>query len=508
MNKKTFGIDIGSAYLKAVALSRDFKGRPNVTASAVIELAAAGGPEQALRTLFSDRRFQGGKSVFSIPAGSCSFRNLTLPFSDERSIDDIITYELEPHIPDPIETVRVDALPPRSIGGATTVLAAAARKEDLERLSQAAAVGGIAMIDTDAVPIAQQILEENSPDAAWLLLDIGACVSVAVFVQDSAIVHVRSFPWGSGKPIGQSAALQDFPPGNGISLQQPGAEDQGGPVEADNLSLRFQDLTDTLHLLTVQGLLKDPPSRVYLTGGGALRRTLREDLEASLQLPVEMVDLLKGKGVSLPAKHRLAWNAPLMNQALALALRAGNGSGAGFDFYRGESESRKKTAGLKGHLRWTALMAAIVLLCLGANLAAGYYADRRKLNFLKEEISKTFKESCPEVTRIVDPVRQLQQKIEETRKFSGGIEDSPLFLDSWKKATDALPENSGIVVRELVYNPSALEISGETADFRAINAWKSALEKSRSFSDVEIHFGNSASREAKKTFKLRMTHAL
>lgn len=65
MNKKTFGIDIGSAYLKAVALSRDFKGRPNVTASAVIELAAAGGPEQALRTLFSDRRFQGGKSVRS-----------------------------------------------------------------------------------------------------------------------------------------------------------------------------------------------------------------------------------------------------------------------------------------------------------------------------------------------------------------------------------------------------------------------------------------------------------
>jgi general secretion pathway protein L len=512
MNKKMLGIDIGSSLLKAVALSRDLKGRLSVAASVLIDVEAAGGPELALRKLFADKRFKDGNSAFSIPAGYCSFRNLALPFSESKTIDEIITYELEPHIPHPIETVVVDHLPIRSSTDSTVVLAAAARKPDIDKLTQYASDGGsdIAVIDTDAVPIALNILDNETSDSSWILLDIGAYVSVALFVHENSIIHIRSFSWGAAN---FTAASQNVPD----SLQNEEPEktmtERGGSQKSKkaerNLQECLKEIADTRQFLAAQGLLEEPPSRIYLTGGGALSDPLRQELGTFFKLPTVVVDLIKMKGIVLQGKNQLSWNAPLMNQALALALRGVDGS-RGFNFRKGEIVSAKKPQGLMSHLRWTAIILAILLLCLGTNLIAGYYADSRKLNYLKAEITKSFKSSCPEITRIVDPVRQLQQKISETKNFSSGIEDGPLFLEHWKRAMDTLPENSGILIKEVNYNQTSLEIFGEASEYQAINQWKSELEKTRFFSDVQMQFGSATNKDAKNTFRLRMTttHAL
>jgi len=510
MNKKTIGIDIGSAFLKAVCLRSDFKGRLSIATSALIDMDAAGGLEQSFRKLFADTRFKDGQCIISIPARSCSFRNLSLPFLEEKTVHEIITYELEPHIPDPIETVVVSHLPPHSTAESTTVLAAAARKQDLHDLTQYAAGSSIAMIDTDAVPIALNILETDSPDSSWILLDIGARASVVVFVQKKSIVHVRSFPWGmedfpdAGRNLPNSVRKEERE-----SILNQKAEDlQNSKRMVRNRLQCFQEIADTLQFLAAKDLLDDDPwSRIYLTGGGALSAPLRKDLEAVFKLPVVVVDLLKMRGISLQAKDSLSWNAPLMNQALALALRGSNGS-QGFNFKEDEIVSTKKPRGLKSHLLWTATMLAIVLFCLGINLTVRYDADSRKLETIKAEIAKTFKDSCPEITRIVDPVRQLQQKISETKNDTGGIENGTPFVEHWKKAMDTFPENSGILITELNYNQQSLEFSGEVSDYQTINRWKSDLEEAKSFSDVQMQFGSGTKTDAKKTFRLRITHGL
>jgi len=53
-----------------------------------------------------------------------------------------------------------------------------------------------------------------------------------------------------------------------------------------------------------------------------------------------------------------------------------------------------------------------------------------------------------------------------------------------------------------------MEISGEASDYQTINRWKSDLEKAKSFSDIQMQFGNGKHEDTKKTFRLRMTHAL
>lgn len=509
MNKKILGIDIGSAFLKAIALRCDLTGRVSVTASALIDLEAAGGLAPALQKLFADKSFKEGDCVFSLPAGSCSFRNLSLPFTEEKTIGEIITYEMEPHLPDPIETVSVDSLPLSSTGESTEVLAVAARRRDMEALSQCATGRRIAAIDTDAVPLALNLLDTDVPDDSWILLDIGARSSVAVFVQKKSLVHVRAFSWGRADFLDAGGAFPD---------SAPQEESQGGMAQADRRRGNsqgtqrdrfhcFQEISTTMQLLSAKGLLEAPSSHIYLTGGGALSESLRKDLETFFKLPVLVVDLLKRRGIALQGKSPLSWTAPLMNQALALALRGLTGS-RGLNFRKGENTSTKRPPGLRRQLLWTAVSLALLFLCLGTSLGAHYYADSRKLNTLKAEITKTFKNSCPEVTRIVDPVRQLQQKVNEAKSFPGGIENGPLFLDQWKKAMDALPENSGILVTGISYNPLSLEISGEASDYQAINNWKGELEKAKSFSDIQMQFGSGKNEDTKRTFRLRMTHAL
>jgi len=509
MNKKILGIDIGSAFLKAIVLRCDLTGRVSVTASALIDLEAAGGLAPALQKLFVDKSFKEGACIFSLPAGSCSFRNLSLPFTEEKTIDEIITYEMEPHLPDPIETVSVDSLPLSATGESTEVLAVAARRRDIEVMSQCATGRRIAAIDTDAVPLALNLLDTDVPDDSWILIDIGARSSVAVFVQKKSLVHVRAFSWGRA----------DFPDAGGeFPDSAPQEESRGGMEQADRecgnsqTTQRdrfqcFQEIATTLQLLSAKGLLEAPSSHIYLTGGGALSESLRKDLETFFKLPVLVVDLLKRRGIALQGKSPLSWPAPLMNQALALALRGLTGS-RGLNFRKSETASTKRPPGLRRQFLWIAVSLALLFLCLGTSLGANYYADSRKLNALKAEITKTFKNSCPEVTRIVDPVRQLQQKVNEAKSFPGGIENGSLFLDQWKKAMDALPENSGILVTGISYNPLSLEISGEASDYQAINNWKSELEKAKSFSDIQMQFGSGKDEDTKNTFRLRMTHAL
>ena len=95
-----------------------------------------------------------------MPGDQLSVRVLELPFSDPRKIDQVIGYELEGQIVHAIEDVVFDHLVVGQRPEGSTVMAAAARREDLAALdrggggagdSPARAVRGAADLP-DAVP--------------------------------------------------------------------------------------------------------------------------------------------------------------------------------------------------------------------------------------------------------------------------------------------------------------------------------------------------------------------
>ena len=79
----------------------------------------------------------------AVPGDQLSLRVLELPFSDSRKIDQVVGYELEGQIVHAIEDVVFDHLVVGQRPEGATVLAAAARREDLAALVAAAEEHGV-----------------------------------------------------------------------------------------------------------------------------------------------------------------------------------------------------------------------------------------------------------------------------------------------------------------------------------------------------------------------------
>ena len=86
MPERILGLDIGVDAAKAVLLSRGFRGGYRVLAVRRIDAGEAGGVPEALQELFADQSFRGAVCVTALPAGALSFRNIRLPFRDDRKI--------------------------------------------------------------------------------------------------------------------------------------------------------------------------------------------------------------------------------------------------------------------------------------------------------------------------------------------------------------------------------------------------------------------------------------
>ncbi len=70
MPERILGLDIGASSVKAVLLSRGFRGGYRLLGFRLIDLAAAGGLPEALEQLFADQTFRGAVCVTTLPSGA------------------------------------------------------------------------------------------------------------------------------------------------------------------------------------------------------------------------------------------------------------------------------------------------------------------------------------------------------------------------------------------------------------------------------------------------------
>ncbi len=108
MPERILGLDIGAGSVKAVLLSRGFRGGYRVLGVRRIDIAEAGGVPEALAQLFADQAFRGAVCVTALPPGLLSFRNIRLPFRDDRRIRQTLAFALEPLIQQPLDEVFID----------------------------------------------------------------------------------------------------------------------------------------------------------------------------------------------------------------------------------------------------------------------------------------------------------------------------------------------------------------------------------------------------------------
>ena len=465
MPEKILGLDIGSGSVKAVLLLRGLRGGGSIAGVRRIGIAESGGISGALQQLFSDKAFEGAICVSALCASLLSFRNVRLPFRDERKIRQTIAFALEPLIWQPLDAVLIDYT---VIGREkqtelfTAIVDRTLIGERRELLSPY--VRETAVIDVDAVPLAALLSQKPDFPSCAIILDIGLKDSTAVFAGKGRIFHVRHFYFGGQKATEALSEALRIDPDAPEEIKKKG-----------ELPRFFSELQNTTASLLYRGQIPELPSRIILTGGGSRTPGIAEGLSGRFSVVVEKTDLLSTGGFGIDSALRSSWDPAVMDQALALAARS-LGKGTGFNFLKREQEARGDSGKLGGLMKKAAVVAGLVVVMAGIELGLGDYGMRLRLGRLKKDVISEFKKIDPETTRIVDPVVQLKGKIAEAKKLTAGIGDSSAStttLDVFREISATAPPE--ILLDSLALDGNVVVLKGEAPSFDVIDAFKKKL---------------------------------
>lgn len=509
MPEKILGLDIGEESIKAVQVTAGLKGY-EIIGSSLIDIKEAGGAQEALKKLFENDGFRSGICITSLPVKSFSFRNIKLPFKDKKKIDQIIAYELEPRIPYRVDDILIDYViadqPDQS-----EIFAAATLKSNVGELVKL--LEGhppeISIIDIDAVPVASKLpamMPLLRGEKCGLLLDIGARNTAGVLFKGGKVFQIRNYPFGGDKITGVAAQAINCEFGDAEKRKKEGDIAEAREEISKVCRKFFSDVKKTLQFLNLKGELDKSVSRIFLTGGGALYPDIREELADYFSVPVDMVDISSADNIRPGGKSREKWDPMLMNHALALATRESK-RGAGFNFRRGEFKPKGRYEKFKKDFRWAAALILTILFVWGIDLYMDYHYDRIYLSKLKHEIITVFKRTCPEVTRIVDPVQQLKVKIVEAKKSSMGlskIDSGATALNTLKDISRLIPESPDILITRFTFDGDSTKIKGETDNFNTVDSIKNNLSKSKYFKNITISSASLIKNGSRVGFDLRI----
>ncbi len=122
-----------------------------------------------------------------------------------------------------------------------------------------------------------------------------------------------------------------------------------------------------------------------------------------------------------------------------------------------------------------------------------YYTLKKEYKILNREITSVFKQTLPEVTRIVDPVQQLRVKVKELKQSTSLRPEagtSKKVLDLLKEISQRIPASLNVHVNRMVIDTETVRISGKTDAFNEVDRIKNNLESSIKFSGVTISSAN------------------
>jgi type II secretory pathway component PulL len=203
------------------------------------------------------------------------------------------------------------------------------------------------------------------------------------------------------------------------------------------------------------------------------------------------------------------WNPAIMDSALALALRDDR-QGLGFNFRKGEFEIRKKRLRLMKEIRTAAAFSVALLFLLAADLGVDYYFLKKRYGMLDRQMTEIFRQTLPNVKRIVDPVQQMMAEINEIKESAislPGVGGDRRVLDLLRDISLRSPGSQDVRVTRMLVDPEAVRIKGETDTFNTVDIIKKGLEHSEYFSAVTISSANLDRSGKRVLFEIRLQRA-
>ena len=455
---------------------------------------------KVIQDLWSEIGASRSRVVVSIPAYHCSLRTITMPFTDEKRLTQVIPFEVESQLPFSIEDTVVDHHPLTRDNGHSRLLVAAAPKVVLGGVLALLSKVGIdpAVLDLDALAlytVANYGIKSKEVDPL-VVIDVGANKTTLVVMDQGQVRFVRSILQGSQQWTGLLAKAWS------VSMEeaegkkrQDGMEGESDRDIQEALSPWMKEVARTLHVAQVES--QKTIRNLVLCGGGSRLKGLDLWMAKAFDLQLQTMNppILEEKAASWDPSLSLALGLALKGAAVTKASRINFRQGE-FTYQKEVEQSRKKT-------RWVWVGALIFLLMLGLDLGVKYNIRVSNYEKVRGEVRQTFMAMFPQVRNIVDEVYQAETIVGELKKKAalfGRKETTAVgFLG---ELTIRIPKDVEIKVNELVIDPERIRIDAETESFEAIDRIKAEVLKSDLFGQAEVSNAKMSAKEGWVKFSL------
>jgi len=480
MPGKILGLDINEEGVAAVQVASSLKGY-QVTACAYIRIEGEDGLDSALKTLFGQTDFKSDVCHCSVPTEQVSYRNLRLPFKDQKKIRQTLPFEIETMVPFPIEDLLVDfTIIERS--GQSELLAAAVEKTFISTHLERLRSHGIDpdVLDIRCLPPVLWLLKQEDTPENGILLQMDGKTNTMVLFLERRIVLVRPFLF-NGVPGTAATRGQEIETDKVIVVREQAATDYPS---------FFTLVRNTIHSFGVQNNKELRPEKIFFTGSSAIPSQTGDRLNRFFDIPAEQLDLSTDKKIHMDADTARIWNPALMNTALTLAIRETRPD-RGFNFRKDEFEKKKHYFGSAKEIRRAAVFFIIAFFFLAANIGSDYHSLKKRYDALDQKITETIKETFPEVTKIprgkeLEFVESEINKIQKSSVAIPAIDGDNSILSLLGDISKRISESLTVRITRLVIDSEAVRISGITDNFNTVDKIKSDLETSTLFKEVTI----------------------
>lgn len=478
MSRKVLGLEIREESVAAVLLESGFKGSVLETQGYFPIPPDKDGDEglkQALQAIVETLKPAGAACVLGIPTTAVSFRNISVPFHDIKKIRQMLPFELEPSLPIPVEEMIIDFEAVKR-DGHQELLAFAVLKSQIRRYLEI-----LATVNLNPVAImpggyaAARMLSTISADSDdFLLVDTGERNHTIYAVCDGSVRMVRTLPVASGgSPVVRS--LEATMERTFTALK----ESQG---------IGFNPST----------VFSSGPRSPWLTNGNGSPTLLGAPLRTTGDL--RTFSRLKG---SLDTPD---WDSGRLDIALALALVETEAVG-GVNFSTQRSTIQHYWSEYRGNIILTAVLIALTLVTALAGQFFALSAKEGQLAELDREIEAVFKSTFPEVTRVVNPLQQMQLKIKEAGEGSAGLDASGSqvrVIDILNSLSQQIPASVDVQVNRMVLGTDNVVLSGTTDNFNTVDDIKGRLAKAELFKNVTISSADLDKSGKRVRYKLKV----
>jgi general secretion pathway protein L len=446
--------------------------------------------KEALVEVIKQAGFIDGSCRVCLGADHFFFRNLSLPFADPKKINTILPFELEEAAPVEIEKLLVDAVSAPSEDGKADVIAAMVQRDFLaERLSMLLELGlDPEIITVSGVQTAVRLLELPGCPPDLIFLDVGLRQATMIVALSGRIVLIRPLEFdGSRADIG----LGDNP----VAVI---------PQNPEHLSEIYGTLASAVKQTMLAAEIRGMAVPIYLSGPAGQLRGLSAALRDALGTEIRECDLLRQQPFLKAAPGLEArWIPGIMDQALALGMQPGR-SRKGFNFRKGEFE-RKTSFKHFRHLRSKiGLSAAFLFIAVFFFLTWNHISGKIEEKRLTTRIRTIFSETLPEVSRIVEPVGQLQAEIKRLKAGGQRGGNEYRVLDLLAEMSERIPVSSRVRLTLMVVDDKGVRLKGTTDTFNSVDTIKKGLEKSSFFHVVTITSANLAQKGDEILFEIKI----